>query len=146
METVEEFMQRYFDERIAEEKREQSSRAPFRRKFHADDCFWDSRAGTLEMIQTEKVLKVSASGRTAEVITTRHSPTLSCSAHQLRYRLQDHSGSWLIREVDVWCHSCRGEAGKDNCSFCHGSGWRDSSARKRKSPPPSSDPPSHRRF
>jgi hypothetical protein len=47
MQSVEEFMSQHFEERVAEEKREQASRAPFRQKFHTDDSFWDSRAGTL---------------------------------------------------------------------------------------------------
>ena len=140
MQSVEKFMRQYFDERIAEEKREQASRAPFRRKFHTDDCFFDSRAGTLEMIQSEKVLKVSASDSTADVITTRHSPTLSDSVHQLRYHLQSGQDGWLIQSVDVWCHSCRGEA-KDDCIFCHGTGWFD--GRKPKAGLPKRDiPPS----
>jgi hypothetical protein len=143
MQLVEEFMQQYFDERIAEEKREQAGRAPFRRKFHTDDCFWDSRAGTLEMIQTETVLRASASDGTAEVITTRHSPPRADSVHQLRYHLQASQGRWLIRAVDVWCHSCRGEA-KADCIFCHGTGWFD--GRKPKTPLPKSDIPPFRRF
>lgn len=140
MQPAEDFMRQYFDERIGEEKREQTSRAPFRRKFHTDDCFWDSRAGTLEMIQTEKVLAVSASDTTAEVITTRHSPPRPDSVHQLRYHLRASQGGWLIRAVEVWCHSCRGEA-KADCMFCHGTGWFN--GRKSKIVPPKQDiPPS----
>ena len=123
MQSVEEFMSQYLDERVAEEKREQASRAPFRQKFHTNDCRWDSRAGTLEMIQSERVLRVASSGTTAEAITIRHSPSLADSDHQLRYHLQGSHDGWLIRSVDVWCHSCRGEAGKEDCIFCHGTGW-----------------------
>ena len=123
MQSVEEFMRQYFDERVAEEKREQASRAPFRRKFHADDCYWDGRAGTLEMIQSERVLTVSSLDTTAEVVTTR--ATRSDSVHQLRYHLQGNRDGWLIQSVDFWCHSCRGEAGREGCILCRGTGWID---------------------
>jgi hypothetical protein len=135
MQSVEEFMRQYFDERIAEEKREQVSRAPFRRRFHADDCFWDSRAGTLEMIQSERVVKMSNSDAIAEVITERESPSIANSLHQLRYHLQASSGGWLIRKVDVWCHSCHGKTGNDSCFICHGTGWHDRKPLKRDIPP-----------
>ena len=125
MQSVDEFMRQYFKERIVEEKREQLSRAPFRRKFHTEDCFWDSRAGTLEMIQLEKVLKVSSSDATAEVITVRECPSIPNSLHRLRYHLQVYGDDWRIRNVDVWCVTCNGETGKDSCMFCHGTGWLD---------------------
>ncbi len=112
-------MQVYFGERILEEKREQASRAPFRRRFHTDDCLWDSRAGWLEVIENEKVLEVSTSTEAAEVITIRHIPIVQ----QLRYRLQRHRDSWLIQEVNRWCDSCRGRAGKVDCILCRGNGW-----------------------
>ncbi len=123
MQPVEEFMRQYLDERVAEEKREQASRAPFRRKFHTDDCRWDSRAGTLETIQSERVLRVSGSDTTAAVITTRESP--SSGVHQLRYHLQGSGDGWLIQSVDIWCPSCRGKAGREGCISCHGTGWLD---------------------
>jgi len=138
MQPVEEFMRQYFDERIAEEKREQASRAPFRRKFHTEDCYWDSRAGTLETIQSERVLRAWNSDTTAEVITSRESPGLE-DVHQLRYHLQRSLDSWLIQSVDLWCMSCCGEAGTENCIFCHGTGWLD--GRMPKTPLPERDVP-----
>jgi len=141
MQPVEEFMRQYFEERAAEEKREQASRAPFRRKFHTADCYWDSRAGTLEMIQTEKVLRFVVSDTTAQVVTTRHSPSREISVHQLRYHLRGVQDGWLIETVDVWCHSCQGKPGKDDCFLCHGSGWHDGSRPKTKLPPRDTSPP-----
>jgi len=125
MKSVEEFMRHYFDEQVIEEKREQVSRAPFRRKFYADGCYFDSRAGSVELIQSEKVLMVSSSETKAEVITARESPFIPNSLHQLRYHLQVNDDGWQIREVDMWCPACHGEKGKDNCIFCHGTGWRE---------------------
>ena len=125
MQSIEEFMRQYLDERITEERREQASRAPFRRKFHTDDCRWDSRAGTLEMIQSERILNVSNSGATAEVITTRDCSRLINGVHQLRYHLQRGGEGWLIQSVDLWCHACHGVRGQESCIFCHGTGWLD---------------------
>jgi hypothetical protein len=135
-------MRQYFDERIVEEKREQASRAPFRQKFHTDDCRWDSRAGTLETIQSEKILNVSIlnTKAEAEVITTRNSSILPNGVHQLRYHLQSNGDSWLIQSVDLWCFSCRGEKGNENCMFCHGTGWLP------KPQPSKGDIRPHRRF
>jgi hypothetical protein len=122
--SVEEFMRQYFDELIVEEKREQANRAPFYHKFHTSDCRWNSRAGTLEMIQSEKVLTVSNSDTTAEVVTTRETSHPE-SVHQLRYHLMRNLDSWLIRSVDIWCAMCRGVRGTESCMLCHGTGWLD---------------------
>lgn len=143
MQSVEEFMQQYFDERITEERREQVSRAPFRQKFHTEDCRWDSRAGTLEMIQSERVLRASSTDTTAEVITSRESSRPD-SVHQLRYHLQLNVDRWLIRSGDLWCSLCHGEAGTENCMFCHGTGWLD--GRIAKAGLPKREIPPHRRF
>jgi hypothetical protein len=141
MQSVEDFMRQYFEERIAEEKREQASRAPFRRKFHTEDCRWDSRAGTLEMIETEKVLKVTESDMVAEVITARSSPNLPDSLHQLRYQLQGSPDGWLIRLVDLGCSLCKGEIGNTSCFFCHGTGWFDGKVPKTTMPRRDAPPP-----
>lgn len=140
MQSATEFMQQYFEDHTLEERREQAARSPFRRKYYTDDCYWESCAGTLEMIQTEKVLKASASDATAEVITTRHIP----SVHQLRYHLDRNGDGWLIRSVDVWCLSCHGEAGVRECIFCHGTGWTDD--REPKAPLPKDDGPRSSRW
>ena len=126
MQSPREFIQQYFEERVVEEKREQASRAPFRQKFHTDDCRWDSRAGTLEMIQSEKILSLSSSDTTAEVITSREAPSRPIDGlHQLRYNLQRTGDRWLIKSVDVWCYSCHGVASHTDCIFCQGTGWLD---------------------
>ena len=124
MQSVEDFMRQYFDERIVDEEREQASRVPFRRKFHTDDCYWDSRAGQIEMMRSERVLSISSSHTEAEVVTTRHFSALSGSVQQLRYHLKARGGRWLIREVDTWCLSCHGVPGNRSCRFCQGAGWR----------------------
>jgi hypothetical protein len=112
MQSIEEFMQQYFDDRIVDEKREQASRVPFRRKFHTEDCRWDSRAGVLETMQSEKVLSMSSSETGAEVITSRETCSLT---QRLRYHLQPVGNGWLIGSVDFSCPLCGAERGKDSC-------------------------------
>jgi hypothetical protein len=120
MQSPEEFMQQYFDARLVQEMRERQSRVPFRERFYAADCRWDSRDSSLGMFQSETILRVVSTESTAEVVSTR---TLRCDAHQLRYHLNRHGNSWLITSVDLWCRSCGGEAGRADCKVCRGVGW-----------------------
>ena|SRR6185437_2844276 len=120
MQSPEEFLKRYFDERLAEEMRERASRVPFRERFYAADCRWDSRDSSVGMFQSEVILRVMASEPTVKVVTAR---ALHCDAHQIRYHLRRHGVSWLIVSVDLWCRSCGGEEGHTDCKTCHGAGW-----------------------
>jgi hypothetical protein len=120
MQSPDEFMQQYFDGRLVEEMRERASRAPFRQRFYAADCRWDSRDSSLGMFQSEIVLRVTTSDSVAQVVTAQ---TLRCDAHQVRYHLRRQSVSWLIASVDLWCRSCRGQEGRTDCKTCHGMGW-----------------------
>jgi hypothetical protein len=120
MQSPEEFIQEYFDKRLVEEMRERESRLPFRQRFYAAECRWDSRDSSVEMFQSEMILRVIASEPTAKVVTAR---TLRCDAHQVRYHLSRRDDSWLIVSVDLWCRSCSGEEGHTDCKTCHGAGW-----------------------
>jgi len=130
MQSVEKFMRQYFDELAAEVKREQDSRAPFRRKFFTENCPWRRRDGELELVRAEKVLTSSSSGETAEVITSlQRSPD---RLHQFRYHLLASSDGWLISEVNIWCHRCQGEKGDKSCGLCQGTGWHQPRKRPKK--------------
>jgi hypothetical protein len=124
MQSVEEFMRGYFEALIAEEKRQQASHAPFRRRFYAEDCDLGSRPGILEMFQSEKVLTISNSDAKAEVVTTRQVANQPGNFYEMRYHLQAQNDSWIICGFDLRCCSCNAEAGKDDCPHCHGTGWR----------------------
>ena len=124
MQSVEEFMRRYIDEHIAEEKRQQASHVPFRQRFYSEDCDYGSRIGMLEMFQSEKVQSVSSSDTKAEVIVTREVALEPGNFYDLRYLLQASGDSWLMCEVDVRCCSCNGKPGNESCPCCHGTGWR----------------------
>src|SRR4051812_6859879 len=118
MQSIEEFMLQYFDERVIDERREQAARAPFYEKFHTVDCTWDSRYLTLAMMESEKVLSASSSDNTAEVITTREVPSMKSITQQLRYHLLGNNNRWLIQSVDFWCYLCHGKSGNESCRFC----------------------------
>lgn len=124
MEPVAAFMQRYFEAHIAEEQREQLSLGDFRRRFFGDECPWANRAGKLEILRSEKVASVSNREQEAEVTTTREIGDGSGAAYDMRYHLRAVGESWLIRDVDLRCCSCFGEAPKETCPCCHGTGWR----------------------
>lgn len=122
---IEEFMREYIRDAVAEEQRVLASRTPFRRNYYSDECLWDSRAGTLETLRSEKIESVTVSGSEAAVITERESQlgNRADSRQRLRYHLKDVNGSWLISEVEVECPMCRGK--QDNaCIFCGGTRWR----------------------
>jgi len=138
MQTVDEFMQDYFAARLADHQLELARRAPFWHKFHTPDCLWDSRAGTSEMMQSEQVDIITVSGDTAEVITTRNTFRQHLQ-HGLRYHLTSTGSRWQIQSVDLWCSACRGNAGNNQCIFCHGTGWLNPH-RDRGTPPPPKNP------
>ncbi len=122
MQPLDDFMRDYFLARIAEEERERPNRVAYRRKFYTADCFFDSREGTIEMIESEHVL--ATNDETGEVITAFTNPILEGSPPQKQRYLLTRSGeAWLIREVQLACYSCGGEPGNEGCMLCHGKGW-----------------------
>lgn len=125
MPTPEEFMRDYLREHIEAEKRELASRAPFREKFFTGECYFDSRKGTLEAWESEKIASVSSSDTGAIAITELIRKLHSRVLHQKhRYHLQLEGNRWRIQCVDSNCIICKGEAVKITCRFCHGTGWR----------------------
>ena len=117
-------MRDYFRARIAEEQRELRNRAGFRQKFYTPDCFFDSRAGTIKMIESEQVISSTANGETEDVITVITNPLVKGSGpRKQRYLLIKSGDAWLIREGQLACHSCDGKPGNEGCMLCHGKGW-----------------------
>jgi hypothetical protein len=150
MQSAEEFMLEFFRERIAEEKREQEIRAPFRRKFYSKDCHHDRRDGTLATMESERIISLSSTDTKAEVTTEQEVlPSIRGLDHfRLRYYLQSVGDRWLIHGVDPWCFECRGMPGKTACFSCGGEGWLDAKALHSKLPEndtPSPPPQSPRR-
>src|SRR5208337_4543650 len=95
-----------------------------RRKFYMEDCFSDSRAGTVEMIESEHIVSFSVENKKGQVITRFRKPFSSEDEwDKQRYRLEPTGDTWLIREVQLACFSCGGESGKNACVLCHGAGW-----------------------
>ncbi len=97
MQPAEEFMKQMFRERTEDIKRELERRTPFRQKFFADDCDWDSRKISIQRSMSEKIVQVRILGDSAEVITERAAEEFP----RMRYTLKQSGVSWRIQRVDV---------------------------------------------
>lgn len=124
MQKAEDFMAELFQARIAEEKRSLTNRAPYRKRFFAADCVWDSRIGTLEMIESELIVSIERSDSEAAVITEFKVPFYASGAqmHRRRYHLKVADDSWLIYKVELQCLACHGQS-DESCLFCKGKHW-----------------------
>jgi hypothetical protein len=125
MQPVEKFMDELFRARMDEEKRILANRAPYRQKFFTPDCSWDSRAFTLEMIETERIISSEVSDLEAAVITEYKASVLPPSAriNRRRYHLKASDGSWVISHVEHECMLCHGQ-GDNSCIGCKGMHWK----------------------
>jgi hypothetical protein len=124
MQDVINFMRDFFCARIVEEQRYQASRLPFRQKFFSSDCWWDSRGGTLEMMESERIVSTDGSDLEAMVITAYNIPFFASGAktHRRRYHLKATGGNWLIWLVENECPACNGQ-GDESCIYCKGKHW-----------------------
>jgi len=118
MQTVESFMHEFFLARNAEVKRELAAREPFRERFFAKDCLWDSRRGVLERSEGEIIEAVLSFDGGAEVVTKELRPF-----HRLRYHLCAVADTWQIKWVEFECLRCLGTAGNRDCFVGKGRGW-----------------------
>jgi hypothetical protein len=122
------FMAQYFRDRTELIIAEIERRSPHRQQYFAADCVWDSRRGTVESSQAEKVLDVTEAGDEVLVVTTGRSH--DSIAFPQRYHLRPKGDSWLIQQVETRCPGCHG-TGKSahgdpdgTCRFCGGKGWK----------------------
>ena len=122
------FMAQYFRDHTELIVAEIERRSPHRQQYFSSECEYDSRKGTIESSQSEKILEVSEVGDEVLVVTTGSSQ--NSIAFPLRYHLRVRGESWLIHQVEFRCPGCNG-TGKsriiqDNssCQFCNGKGWR----------------------
>lgn len=124
MQQVEDFMRDLFVTRITEEKQILANRASYRQKFFSCDCYWDSRTGTLKMIETEQILNIQRTDSEATVITEYKVPYYISDdrAYRHRYHLKLGSDNWLIWLVENECPACRGQ-GDESCIYCKGKHW-----------------------
>lgn len=93
--TVEQFMSHFFQERTASLKRLLEIHFVYWRRFYHEECLHDSRRGTLERSEAEKIISISPSVGETEVVTTGHTVGRS------RYHVKSSSAGWLIHEVDI---------------------------------------------
>ena len=117
-------MHDFFRARIAEEKRFQEDRLPFRKKFFADECRYDSRVDTIRKFESEKVIDVDEGKFDSHVITEQaFHYSGGEKTIRLRYQLQATADDWLIRSVQTACYVCDGR-GDRKCPVCNGKRWR----------------------
>jgi hypothetical protein len=135
MQSAEDFMREFFHARTEETKRELQNRHPFRRKFFAEDCAWDSRRGDATRSESEEIIAASGSELEADVITQPASPF-----PKLCYHLQRRSQNWLITSVRLECLACGGRGDGAGCPACNGTGWLSVEEHLRQVPPPSRQP------
>lgn len=125
MRNTEEFMRDFFRARLVEEQRHQASRLPFRRKFFADDCWYDSRADTLRRMGSERIVSIDERECDSIVITEQALGNSEATrTMRFRYVLRAVKDDWVIREVLIACVVCGGR-GDANCPYCKGRQWRD---------------------
>lgn len=122
------FMAQYFRDRTELIVMEIERRSPHRQQYFSPECAWDSRKGTIESSQSEKILEVSEAGDEVLVVTSGKSQ--DSIAFPLRYHLRPNGEDWLIQQVEFRCPGCHG-TGKtltgeadSSCKFCGGKGWR----------------------
>jgi hypothetical protein len=123
MQSVEEFMREYFQERTDMTRAEIVRRQPFCRRLYAPNCFWDSRRNAIAESESERILSVSTSEAAAVVITIGmyQRPGLPS---RVRYHLNIHDGRWPIEEAEFDCSFCHGvENFIKDCQLCKGRGW-----------------------
>lgn len=125
MQAVEDFIHEFFKARIAEERRYQADRVPYRRQFFTSDCPWDSHENTLKMLQSEKVSSVEKSDLEAKVITVHANSfyPVDSQLQRRRYCLKATTDTWLISNVQIECPACGGQ-GDESCVFCKGEHWK----------------------
>ena len=123
MQQIAKFMHELISARIAEEKGILERRAMYRERFFHPDCFWDNRKGTLEMIETERIVGTEVSGSKAMVITEYNVPVYNAGGglDRLRYHLVKTHESWHICFVEQRCPRCQGKG--DECLRCNGKHW-----------------------
>ena len=124
MKTVENFMHELFNARIIEEKQILVNRASYRQRYFSSDCYWDSRTGTLEMIETEQILSIQGTDSEVAVITEYKVPYYISGArsYRHRYHLKLAGNNWLIWLVENECLACHGQ-GDESCIYCEGKHW-----------------------
>src|ERR1700722_6286405 len=105
----EEFIREYFRERTERIRAELVNREPFRKKFYASDCLFDSRRNDVEFSEGEEILEVLQSNAGKVQVITRKPPVLGRHL-RARYHLKASGDAWLIF------------TGEFECGICHATG------------------------
>lgn len=118
METIHDFMLRFFAARTRQIERDIENRKDFRQSYFAFDCSWDDRSGIAKQSTRENILNIVENGDEGIVVTHGTEPW-----PKLRYWLKASMGAWQITMVEGQCILCQGVPGHADC-LCDGTGWR----------------------
>jgi hypothetical protein len=125
MQRVDEFMTTFFRARTHDEQEYQKTRAPFRAKFFAQNCRFDSHADTLQRMESEKIVSIIDGDKSEANVITEQTFHYSAGVKPIRHRyhLGLLNGAWLIENVQTACVICDGK-GDNSCPGCKGKQWR----------------------
>ena len=117
-------MHSYFRGREEAERLCQEARLPYRKRFFTDDCYFDSHAGALDMIRSERIESIETKGPTVFVVTNIAVDLRKLGKHvrRHRYNLEPSGETWVIRCVQMACPVCE-RPGQKSCRVCHGEYW-----------------------
>ena len=101
---------------------------PFRKKYYAGDCQFDSQQHTVEYSDKEEILEVIRSDDgEIQVITIK--PPLRGLQWRVRYHLKIVGDKWQISAGEYSCIICMGTGkrkdGTKDCTACKGTGWHE---------------------
>jgi hypothetical protein len=125
METVQEFIERYFREKSGQREVARKHHLALLQKFFIDDYVkevlnWQTSQA---QIISEVVVSTELSDTSATIITTEKIAKTLTRIN--RYRLASTDGMWKITSQERKCDLCHG-TGQNNggaCGFCNGAGW-----------------------
>ncbi len=111
-------MENFLRERTAAEHSVLEIHLAYWRRFYLDKCVWDSRLSAFEKNAAEKIMSISPSEGSANVVTT------GSGIVRLRYRVSSSDEKWSIEAVDHECPICRFRKISISCKYCDGTGWQ----------------------
>jgi hypothetical protein len=128
MQSINEFMQAYFSERMELHMAVVAQNEPFRQKFFTPE-FSDTLRRSYDAIRSfalkepAKIVSVQQTEASAEVTTTE--PVLD-RHKSFRYHLQRSGQSWLVQRREWECFVCKGTGTRagGRCTRCDGTGWK----------------------
>ena len=126
MQSIHEFMQSYFRERVELRKGWLAHSTPFRRKFFTPEYsteHYNSEEEIRSFARDTPPSVLSVDDSASAVITTE---PFGKRHRRRRYHLQPSGETWFIRRCECECFMCKGtgKSGREICKNCDGIGWK----------------------